>query len=54
METIIKNTLIGLFFGTIGTTMGGILGIKLKRSSNKFLSFVLSFTSRFNDIYNMF
>ena len=45
METIIKTTLIGLFFGTFGTTLGGIIGIKLKRTSNKFLSFVLSFAS---------
>ena len=29
METIIKTTLIGLFFGTFGTTLGGIIGIKL-------------------------
>ena len=45
METIIKTTLIGLFFGTFGTTLGGIIGIKLKRTSNKFLSFILSFAS---------
>ena len=43
METIIKTTLIGLFFGTFGTTLGGIIGVKLKRTSNKFLSFILSF-----------
>ena len=45
METIIKTTLIGLFFGTFGTTLGGIIGVKLKRTSNKFLSFILSFAS---------
>ena len=45
METIIKTTLIGLFFGTFGTTLGGIIGIKLKKTSNKFLSFILSFAS---------
>ena len=49
METIIKTTLIGLFFGTFGTTLGGIIGIKLKRNSNKFLSFILSFASRTYD-----
>ena len=45
MEAIIKTTLIGLFFGTFGTTLGGIIGVKLKKSSNKFLSFILSFAS---------
>ena len=45
MEEIIKTTLIGLFFGTFGTTIGGIIGVKLKRTSNKFLSFILSFAS---------
>ena len=45
METIIKTTLIGLFFGTFGTTLGGIIGVRLKKSSNKFLSFILSFAS---------
>ena len=45
METIIKTTLVGLFFGTFGTTLGGIIGIRLKRTSNKFLSFILSFAS---------
>ena len=35
----------GLFFGTFGTTLGGIIGVKLKRTSNKFLSFILSFAS---------
>ena len=45
LENIIKTTLIGLFFGTFGTTVGGIIGVKLKRTSNKFLSFILSFAS---------
>ena len=45
MEDIIKTTLMGLFFGTFGTTLGGIIGVKLKRTSNKFLSFILSFAS---------
>ena len=45
MEDIIKTTLMGLFFGTFGTTLGGIIGVKLKRTSNKFLSFILSFVS---------
>ena len=37
--------MIGLFFGTFGTTIGGIIGISLKNTSNKFLSFILSFAS---------
>lgn len=45
LENIIKATLIGLFFGTFGTTLGGIIGINLKSTSNKFLSFVLAFAS---------
>ena len=45
MEEILKTTLLGLFFGTFGTTLGGILGIIIKKHSNKFLSFILSFAS---------
>ena len=45
MDYLIKTTLIGLFFGTFGTTIGGIIGVCFKRTSNKFLSFVLSFAS---------
>lgn len=45
MDTIIKTTLIGLFFGTFGTTIGGIIGVKFRHTSNKFLSFILSFAS---------
>ena len=42
---ILKTTLLGLFFGTFGTTIGGIIGCKFEKVSNKFLSFVLSFAS---------
>ena len=42
---ILKTTLVGLFFGTFGTKLGGITGIFLKRNSNKFLSFILSCAS---------
>ena len=42
---IVKTTLLSLFFGTFGTTLGGILGIVLKRKSNKFLSFILALAS---------
>lgn len=45
MNEILRTTLLGLFFGTFGTTLGGILGIVIKKNSNKFLSFVLSFAS---------
>lgn len=45
MSNLLKTTLIGLFFGTFGTTIGGIIGICFKNTSNKFLSFILSFAS---------
>ena len=45
MSELLKTTLVGLFFGTFGTTIGGIIGVTFKRTSNKFLSFVLSFAS---------
>lgn len=45
MSEIIKITLSGLFFGTFGTTIGGILGIVIKNNSNKFISFILSLAS---------
>ena len=45
MSYLFKTTLIGLFFGTFGTTLGGIIGVCLKSTSNKFLSFILSFAS---------
>lgn len=45
MNEILKTTLLGLFFGTFGTTIGGILWIVINKNSNKFLSFILSFAS---------
>lgn len=45
MSDLLKVTLLGLFFGTFGTTLGGIIGIKFKNPSNKFLSFILSLSS---------
>lgn len=45
MNDLLKVTLLGLFFGTFGTTLGGIIGIKFKNPSNKFLSLILSFAS---------
>lgn len=34
-----------MFFGTFGTTIGGIIGVKFDKTSNKVLSFILSFAS---------
>lgn len=45
MNEILKTTLLGLFFGTFGTNLGGIIGVVIKKHSNKFLSFILSFAS---------
>ena len=42
---ILKTSLMGLFFGTFGTTLGGIIGVIIKRKSNKFLSFILALAS---------
>ena len=42
MIELLQITLLGLFFGTFGTTLGGILGLIVKSPSNKFLSFILS------------
>ena len=54
MENIINTTILGLFFGTIGTTVGGIIGCTIKNTSNKFLSFILATASRTYDGSNMF
>lgn len=54
MGYLLKTTLIGLFFGTFGTTLGGIIGVTFKNTSNKFLSFILSMASRSYDINSMF
>lgn len=45
MEVLLSTTLIGLFFGTFGTTLGGIIGANFKTKSNKFLSFILEFAA---------
>lgn len=45
MEYLFKTTLIGLFFGTFGTTIGGIIGVTFKNTSKKFLSFILALAS---------
>ena len=41
MNNASRITLIGLFWGMIGTTLGGILGSILKIKSNKYISFIL-------------
>lgn len=45
MEVLIKTTLLGLFFGTFGTTIGGIIGVTFKTTSHRFLSFILEFAA---------
>ena len=45
MNEILKTTLIGMFFGTFGTTIGGLIGITFEKASNKFLSFILALAS---------
>lgn len=45
MKEILSTTILGTIFGTIGTVIGGIIGTFFKNTSNKFLSFTLSFAS---------
>lgn len=45
MNELLRTTLLGLLFGTFGTTIGGLLGVKFKLASNKFLSFILEFAA---------
>ncbi|MBQ3409694.1 MAG: ZIP family metal transporter [Clostridia bacterium] len=45
MLDILTTSFLGLVFGSIGTLIGGFIGISLKRVSNKFLSFILSVAS---------
>lgn len=45
MGYLLKTTLLGLFFGTFGTTLGGIIGVVFRKNSNRFLSFILSLAS---------
>ena len=45
MENLIKTTLLGLFFGTFGTTIGGLIGVTFNKCSNRFLSFIISLAS---------
>ena len=45
LDNILQTTLLGLFFGTFGTTIGGIIGVAFKNPSNKLLSFILQFAA---------
>lgn len=45
MKEIFNITTLGLIFGMIGTTLGGVVGANVKITSNKYLSFVLEFAA---------
>ena len=45
MIKLLQATLLGLFLGAFGTTLGGIIGITFKSTSKKFLSFILALAS---------
>ena len=54
MNDYIRIALIGLFFGTFGTSIGGLIGILFTIKSQKVLSFILQFAARINDSCGMF
>lgn len=41
MQDLLKTTLLGLFFGMFGTTIGGIIGATIRIDSKKIMSFIL-------------
>lgn len=45
MENIGNISFLGLIFGMLGTTLGGILGAFINIKSNKFISFILEFAA---------
>ena len=45
MENILNIAWIGLIFGMIGTTLGGVLGVFINFKTNKILSFILEFAA---------
>lgn len=45
LQNILETTLLGLFFGTFGTTLGGIIGVTFKGNSKRFLCFILQFAA---------
>lgn len=50
----VNITMLGLFFGMLGTTLGGIVGACFKIKSQKIISFILELAARINDICCMF
>jgi len=54
LHEVVKTTLIGLFFGTFGTTIGGIIGASFNNISKKIISFILEFAARTDDGNYMF
>ena len=45
MQSILKTALMGLVFGTFGTTIGGVIGAYTKNTSKKVLSFIFEFAA---------
>ena len=45
MENILNIAWLGLIFGMIGTTLGGVLGVFINFKTNKILSFILEFAA---------
>ena len=54
MNEILKTTLLGLFFGTFGTTIGGILGIVIKKKLKQISKLYTIICIRTDDVSNMF
>lgn len=54
MDNLTRVSLLGLAFGMLGTTIGGIIGSIVKINSPKFLGFILEFAGRTYDCYNLF
>lgn len=45
LESLFSITGLGMFFGMIGTTLGGVVGASLNVKTNKIVSFVLEFAA---------
>lgn len=50
----ITITMLGLFFGMLGTTLGGIVGACFNIKSQKIISFILELAARINDSCYLF